>query len=50
MSNVFFFLGIEMQFTKKGKMFNQLTKNFELFLHMLLKFEINWARIDQVIR
>ena len=35
-----------MTFTRK-KVFKQ---NFELFLHMPLKFEIIWMRIGQVIR
>ena len=25
-----------------------IKQNFELFLHMLLKFEIIWTRIDQI--
>ena len=40
---MFFFSGIEMDFKHS-------TWNFEWFLHMLLKFEIIWTRIGQVIR
>ena len=47
-----FYTCIEMKFIGKEKAFKHKHKHkiFNLFLHMLLKFEIIWTRIGQVIR
>ena len=51
---VFFFSTIEMSFTrgkkKRQKRYLNMKQNFELFLHMLLKFQIMRMRFGQVIR
>ena len=45
---VFVFLSLQMLFTCKKKRL-KMKQNLQLFLHLQVKFEIIWTRIDQVI-